>query len=964
MTSIRTFADRRGLRDGIRNADLDHNFALLNSGGSFPGNPGGSTGPVLLVVTGQSNSGGGISAATVPMVKNDNVFDWSSGGTGQTLGTTHDWIAQSPDSAQYGDYDVNEIYTGLTRGGIGHVGWAAADRIQRLTNRDVYMVCVHKSGTAIANWLTGGDVQLALSSRLAAALASPEIVAAGLTIADMMIWSQGESDGLRAVNDYVADWNTVRDWMEAEGWVEDRATQWYLTQTPSIETSVFANCNMFMEALDNTNDEFVRVIRTDRMIPHDNLHFTGDDANSVGSQVGRQVLLGPAAKQGKQRTFEQNSVNGSAVASSNVGVLTDWAGAQYPLDVRGTAAAQELRLYQTGAGPNDILIEQKDILTANLMQFNTEANNQIYQMFMDATSFVTMNAAVCSWNLDGAERVRITSAGSVGIGNANAPDYSGYTTLTIGDSDAGNIGLNEGGAIRGSLFATSGGLGLQSASGKATTFSTGSIDAMTISSAGNVGIGTDAPGGTLDVRGNFIVQQESGVTALATLRKIAGPTLAGQECGRYQMQAQDDTSTNRNIARIRAYAETDITATTRNGSLRFDVGVDSTITERMRIASNGDVGIGTTTPQSPLDVNGTIRIAGSLDNSLSFLGLAAVTVNTPFLQLTQSGSGPDSIIIEQQDVLTANLLRFNTADNNQGYEFATGATGSVVMNDAGFSVQHGADMRFKIDSNGNVGIGTDASTNVLEMEREGVVQLILNTTTPLGDSGIRFRQDGSTVGRILSRIDKSLGFYAGGSTERMRIDPAGQVGIGTTAPDATLHLQRQAVAGAVYVANDFILEANSPSMQALAIAGGTYSFYMGYPAAPYDAGIIYEGANRSLHFRAGNAERMRIASDGQVSYGTQQIKQPVTTYGNVSTAGAILGGSDFTVAKGGTGIYTLTFTKAATAVQAQAIVCTAVSIFNVAVSASPINTTQIQVQVFSTSGSYANNAFTFSRQCF
>jgi hypothetical protein len=280
MTQLRTFIDRRNLRDGIRNADLDHNFQYLEelAQGVLPGIP--DSRPILLVVTGQSNSGPGIGNLTTPVVVNDRVFDWSAARAGQTA--THGWIVQDLNATEYPDYDVGEVYTGVIRGNRGHPGWGCANSIQMITGRDVYMVCVYKSGTAIAEWLPGGGVESVLEQRVAEAVASPELVAEGIDYADVLVWGQGESDGQRLVSEYVADFNTMRDSFEASGWVINRQTQWYLTQTPAQDGSYFANANTFVEALDNENDEWVRAIRTDRMIPHDNLHFDGDDAIRIG----------------------------------------------------------------------------------------------------------------------------------------------------------------------------------------------------------------------------------------------------------------------------------------------------------------------------------------------------------------------------------------------------------------------------------------------------------------------------------------------------------------------------------------------------------------------------------------------------------------------------------------------------------------------------------------------------------
>ncbi|MDD4985788.1 MAG: hypothetical protein PHQ43_08370, partial [Dehalococcoidales bacterium] len=347
------------------------------------------------------------------------------------------------------------------------------------------------------------------------------------------------------------------------------------------------------------------------------------------------------------------------------------------------------------------------------------------------------------------DAVFATTSGNVGIGTANPQSKLHLSSLgsKVGlRLDNGNnyeILLNNGGNIA----ASGGDMILLAESGYKLRFGSNGTNSQMTLNAGNLGIGTTSPSEKLVIqdasaglRAEIINTQTSGWTQL-NFNQQSGAT-GGAYISRYgsaHSEARNMRIWNRDSATI-------------------DFGTNNE--QKLRIASNGNVGIGTVSPGATLDVNGSTYFR----NWASWNGQGTITWD---------GAKPG----------TFNLL---------------GASGKGISLGT-----NGVYDRFYIDTNGNVGIGTtNPNLAALDISRtqsgsiSSFLQLSTNSTTAESGAAIDIRTTtGTTVNRHVARIAgirstagsgaSELAFYTeSGSAlnEAMRILYNGSIGIGTTNP--------------------------------------------------------------------------------------------------------------------------------------------------------------------------------------
>ncbi|MBL4656987.1 MAG: tail fiber domain-containing protein, partial [Flavobacteriales bacterium] len=399
--------------------------------------------------------------------------------------------------------------------------------------------------------------------------------------------------------------------------------------------------------------------------------------------------------------------------------------------------------------------------------------------------------------------------------------------------------------------------------GKSLIFKPGGSETVRFTNGGNVGIGTTSPAGALEI------ELPGGGVNLVLDKATTDAQISFREAGISKWNLYLEASTD-----------------------KFHIRDDDASVNRMTVDNSGNVGIGTTSPASRLQIAGGGIHLSTADNTL---------------RIYSNTDGADAILIQRSD--NTHPASIATTDLGKSLIFKPGGSETVRFTNVG-----------------NVGIGTtspqqkvhaygtgDPFGGYRRSNTAGATLILSSSRDNVGADDVLV--SGDALGRVLFRGYDGTDFISEGADilayvdgtpgiddmpgrlefrttpdgtanalTRMTIKNNGNVGIGTTSPGSKLHVHNTAAVG------HLLLSANdNPTADATRIdldfqvtntghtVGRVASFYL----------TSTGGGSGGLRFYTRNtgtlAERVRITSAGNVGIGTTTPTQRLTVFNGTTT---------------------------------------------------------------------------------
>jgi len=368
------------------------------------------------------------------------------------------------------------------------------------------------------------------------------------------------------------------------------------------------------------------------------------------------------------------TLTGNLIVNANVGIGTS--SPDYNLEITSSSAKPTLLLGQAPYTINGTLLIEANEITSHTDDSDVSTVSvgaSRYRVGNGDHRWYTSPSTEAGFSRTFTERMRIDASGRVSInGLSNGAD------LTI---------LEQG--VTSALLQSTGGLFMQSGSATSLVFRTdGANERMRITSSGNVGIGTSAPSNTTHIYKN------------ATLGNLSSPTLSGAG-----LQVQDNANSmyfDGNAILSVGLGEFAIGSNTEN-MLLYTNG-----SERMRITSGGNVGIGSTAAERLLTVRGGNSAENGVVNANS---LIYVENNTDAFIEFKTPSAAYQGIRFTDNTATAGGIGYAHNLTTENNELGIGAWSQITFRVQNVEGIFEKTERMRITSGGALWVGTTSGFN-------------------------------------------------------------------------------------------------------------------------------------------------------------------------------------------------------------------------------------------------------------
>jgi hypothetical protein len=506
------------------------------------------------------------------------------------------------------------------------------------------------------------------------------------------------------------------------------------------------------------------------------------------------------------------------------------------------------------------------------------------------------------------ERMRITSAGNVGIGTTSPAEFvdilktqDSPTVLRLSNLDAGISAYSEFRATSDAGY-TAVGMNGSGAGGAGYVWNTGNTplyfgtngsEKMRILANGNVGIGTDTPTRLLHVNGAARLTPTT-TPATPAAGDLFFDSAASNALKFYDGSAWQTVGTGASSGDFKKDGSVAMTGNLKLGAnyisndggasegLAFDTSGNANFT--------GNVGIGTTSPGYALHVEGWTGEAGIFSNSSNRVAQVHFGYNAPNFIGSVGYNG------STMDIATEAFggdLTLGTAGNERmritsGGNVGIGTSSPVDLVSLGTvnaSATHASLNLSNTALSGASASGTYIGANPASASADFINYQVAGTTKFSVDKNGKVTGDGSGLTGIAAapagsntQVQFNNSGTMGASANLVWDNTNGSLGIGTTSPNYNLHV---------------VGSANSTSAIFQAPSGWNQikvtSSSVAFEGGAHSSGVAYVGSesNHPFTLNTNNTERMRIDASGNVGIGTATPTEKLDVNGNANIGGSL-----------------------------------------------------------------------------